>query len=79
MFSEGQRAAVRSAFILAGYSGPLMTLPVESEDERWFVLSSEDFERLHCPGDLDQVLTQLLGRKVGVFPLPEDSSPVPFE
>jgi hypothetical protein len=79
MFSPGQRAAVRSAFNLAGYRGPLRTLAVESEDERWFVLSSEDLERLHSPGDLAQVLTQLLGRKVGVLPFPDDSPTVPFE
>jgi hypothetical protein len=54
-------------------------LAVDSEDERWFVLSSEDLELLHSPGDLDQVLTQLLGRKVGVLPLKEDSPTVPFE
>lgn len=79
MFSPGQRAAVRSAFNIAGYRGPLRTLAVESEDERWFVLSSEDLERLRSPGDLDQVLTQLLGRKVGVLPLPNDSPTLPFE
>jgi hypothetical protein len=53
-------------------------LAVDSEDERWFVLSSEDLELLHSPGDLDQVLTQLLGRKVGVLPLPDDSPTVAF-
>lgn len=64
VFSVGQVAAVRAAFALAGYDGELLTLPVESEDERIFVVEQD---RLLDMGDarlLEQVLQQLLGRKV---------------
>jgi hypothetical protein len=35
-FSAGQRAAVASAFKLAGYEGELLVAPIASEDERAF-------------------------------------------
>jgi len=36
-FSVGQRAAVASAFKLAGYEGELLVAPIASEDERAFL------------------------------------------
>ncbi len=77
MFSTGQAEAVRAAFALAGFDGPLRTLPVESEDERIFVLDQED---LLAPSDvrlLEQVVSQLLSRKVWVVASIEDAT-VPF-
>lgn len=63
-FSIGEMAAARAAFSLAGFNEALRTLPVASEDERIFVI---DPDRLATMGDsrsLEQVLSQLLGRKV---------------
>ncbi len=68
MFSFGQVAAVKAVFELAGFTGELRTLRVDSEDERIFVL--EDQAILALTGDiraLEQVLQQLLGRKVWVI------------
>jgi hypothetical protein len=67
MFNVGQRAAVASAFRLAGYDGPLYTAPVTSGDERFFVLPADAFRTLHGVRDLTQVLTQLLRLKVAVL------------
>ncbi len=67
MINAGQQAAVTAAFTLAGYEGPLFTAPVDSEDERWFLLDTEAFRALRDVRALEQVLQQLLGRKVGVF------------
>ncbi len=78
MFNVGQVAAVRSAFALAGFEGPPKTLPVESEDERLFVLDPEDYAGLHHLRDLEQVLTQLLGRKCAVLSLRDGWSSRPF-
>lgn len=79
MFSVGQRTAVAGAFKLVGYEGPLLTAPVTSEDERAFLLETEAFTKLREVRVLEQVLQQVLGRKVFVV---ERSSrwgePVPF-
>ena len=67
MFNVGQVAAVRAAFSLAGYEDDLRTLPVDSGDERLFVVPPA---RVGAMGDLrslEQVLTQLLGLKVAVL------------
>jgi len=64
MFDIGQRAAVAGAFKLAGYEGPLRIAPVTSDDERFFLLEPEDLASLRDKRTLEQVLGQLLGRKV---------------
>lgn len=77
MFSVGQVAAVRAAFALAGFDGEIRTLPVDSEDERIFVLEQESLIAMDVLS-LEQVLTQLLGRKVWVLES-IDRPTVPFE
>jgi hypothetical protein len=66
MLSVGQVAAVHGAFSLAGYDGELRTLPVASEDERIFVLPQDQVLALRDVRTLEQVLQQLLGRKVWI-------------
>jgi hypothetical protein len=67
VFSLGQVAPVRAAFALAGFEGEIVTMPVESEDERMiFVVPHDDLLRMADSVFLEQVLTQLLGRKVWV-------------
>ena len=66
MFNVGQQAAVTAAFRLAGYDGPLHTLPIDGEDERGFLLEPAAFQALRGVRDLEQVLTQVLGRKVWI-------------
>jgi hypothetical protein len=65
-FSVGQRAATAAAFKLAGYQGELLVAPVTSEDERAFLLEPATFRALRDRVALEQILTQLLGRKVWV-------------
>jgi hypothetical protein len=80
VFNIGQRTAVAGAFSIAGYDGPLRTLPIDSEDERIFVLSESDLSRLRGVRILEQVLGQLLGRKVAIIAsLLGPSSTIPFE
>lgn len=75
MFSEGQRAAVRGAFELAGFGGDLETLPLESGDEVCFVLDQSDRQSLTCDlRVLEQVLQQILGRKVWVLESVDDAT-----
>jgi len=66
MLSVGQVTAVRGAFSLAGYEGDLRTLPVASEDERIFVLAQRDLLASRDIRTLEQVLQQILGRKVWI-------------
>lgn len=77
MFSEGQVTAVRGAFSLAGYDGDLRTLPIGSEDERIFVLAQETVLELRDVRTLEQVLQQILGRKVWIVSSIEDDT-IPF-
>lgn len=77
MFSTGQVAAVRGAFALAGYDGDLRTLPVASEDERVFVLTQPDVLALRDVRTLEQVLQQLLARKVWIVASIDDDT-IPF-
>ena len=77
MFSEGQVVAVRGAFSLAGVDGELRTLPVESEDERIFVLPQDDVLALRDVRTLEQVLQQVLGRKVWIL-TSVDEDTIPF-
>lgn len=77
MFSVGQAAAVRGAFSLAGYDGDLRTLPITSEDERIFVLSQSAVLALRDIRTLEQVLQQVLGRKVWIVDSIDDDT-VPF-
>lgn len=80
MFNVGQRTAVAGLFQLAGYEGPLFVAPVTSEDERVFLLDPGALSRLRDVRKLEQVLQQLLGRKVWVVERdPRWGEPVPFE
>jgi hypothetical protein len=76
MFDVGQRSAVRAAFRLAGYDGTLNTLPLDSGDELCFVLDQDEVLRLDVRS-LEQVLQQLLGRKVWIHASVDDKT-VPF-
>ena len=66
VFNIGQRTAVEGAFRLAGYIGPLVTAPVTSEDERAFLLEPAALGRPQDDRTLEQIVQQLLGRKVFV-------------
>lgn len=77
MFSVGQVTAVRGAFSLAGYDGDLRTLPITSEDERIFVLHQSAVLALRDIRTLEQVLQQVLGRKVWIVDSIDDDT-VPF-
>lgn len=80
MFDVGQRTAVAGAFKLAGYEGPLAVAPVASEDERAFLLNAEALRALRHVRTLEQVLGQLLGRKVIVVENNDQwGTPTPFE
>lgn len=78
MFNIGQRTAVIGAFSLAGYEGPLRTLPNISEDERIFVLGQADLNQISDVRTLEQIVGQLLGRKVAIIVSGSDSESVPF-
>lgn len=80
MFNIGQQTAVAGAFKLAGYRGLLVTAPVTSEDDRAFLLEPKALLSLRDIRTLEQVLQQLLGRKVFVAELSEVwGEAVPFE
>jgi hypothetical protein len=80
VLNVGQRTAVAGSFRLAGYDGPLMVGSVTSEDERVFLLDADALSRLRDVRTLEQVLQQLLGRKVWVVERePRWGKPVPFE
>lgn len=65
MVGKDQRSAVFAAFRLAGYGDNLYTLPVASDEERVFVLPpGTPLARLN---DLEQVLAQVLRRRVAVL------------
>lgn len=79
-FNVGQRAAVRAAFKLAGYEGNLLVAPITGEDERAFLLEPAAFRTLRDRDALEQVLTQLLGRKVWVAERTRQwGDPIPFQ
>jgi hypothetical protein len=79
-FSVGQRAATTAAFKLAGYEGELLVAPITSEDERAFLLEPAAFRALRDRVALEQILTQLLGRKVWVAERTTQwGKPIPFE
>jgi hypothetical protein len=80
VFNVGQRTAVEGAFKLAGYVGPLVTAPVTSEDERAFLMEPDAFRELRDVRTLEQIVQQLLGRKVFVVERSDVwGTPVPFE
>jgi hypothetical protein len=80
MFNIGQRSAVAAAFKLAGYEGDLEVAPIADETERAFLVGTEVYSRLRDRRALEQVLTQLLGRKVWVAERsPQWGEPIPFE
>jgi hypothetical protein len=79
-FSVGQHAATTAAFKLAGYEGDLLVAPIASEDERAFLLEPRAFRALRDRAALEQILTQLLGRKVWVAERTRQwGEPIPFE
>ena len=77
LFSEGHVTAVLGAFSLAGYDRELRTLPIASEGERIFVLSQDDVVALPDVRTWEQVLQQVLGRKVWIL-ASIDEDTVPF-
>lgn len=80
MFNVGQRTAVAGAFKLAGYEGDLVVAPITSGDERAFLLEPEAIRTLRDRGVLEQVLGQLLGRKVWIAERTGQwGEPIPFE
>jgi hypothetical protein len=80
VFNIGQQTAVTGAFKLAGYDGPLVTAPVTSEDERAFLLEPDVLASLRDVRTLEQILQQVLGRKVFVVERRDVwGTPVPFE
>lgn len=80
VFNVGQRAAAACAFRLAGYVGALEVAPITSGDERVFLLEPQAIRALRDKHVLEQVLSQLLGRKVWVAERTERwGQPVPFE
>jgi len=80
VFSIGQRIAVAGAFKPAGYDGPLVTAPVTSEDERAFLVERHVLRSVRDVRTLEQVLQQLLGRKVFVAEQSDAwGTPVPFD
>lgn len=80
MFNIGQRSAVEAAFKLAGYQGDLEVAPIADETERAFLVDAEVYGCLRDRRALEQVLTQLLGRKVWVAERsPQWGEAIPFE
>lgn len=80
VFNIGQQTAVAGTFKLAGYDGPLVTAPVTSEDERAFLLEADALRSLRDVRTLEQILKQLLGRKVFVVERSDAwGAPVPFK
>lgn len=65
-FNIGQITAVATAFRLAGYAGPLSVVSRLKGDERVFVLSTEVLEQLRDVRALEQVVGQVLSRKVRI-------------
>ena len=80
MSKIGQKTAGAGAFTLPGHGGPLLTAPVTSEDERAFVLEPDDPASLRHVRVIEQVLQQLLDRKVVIIARSDAwEEPVPFE
>ncbi len=80
MFNIGQRTAVAGAFRLAGYEGDLEVAPITSEDERAFLSEPQAIRPLRDRQVLEQVLGQLLGRKVWVAERTDQwREPIPFD
>ena len=65
-FNIGQTTAVATAFRLAGYTGPLSVASRLKGDETVFVLSTEALERVRDVRALEQLVSQLLSRKVWI-------------
>lgn len=63
-FNIGQTAAVETAFRLAGFNGPLDVAVAIKGDERLFVLPPGPYRRLRGRRELEQLVAQILGRKV---------------
>lgn len=65
-FNVGQTTAVATAFRLAGYGGPLYVVTRLKGDERVFILSPEALAELTDVRALEQLVGQLLSRKVWI-------------
>jgi hypothetical protein len=80
MFNIGQRSSVAAAFKLAGYQGDIAVARIVDDTERAFLVDTEAYGRLRDRRALEQVLTQLLGRKVWVAERSlQWGEPIPFE
>ncbi|GAB3597998.1 hypothetical protein GCM10027446_27140 [Angustibacter peucedani] len=67
MFTAGQRAGVVAAFELVGYTGQLRTAPLDSGEERLFVVPAGHVATHAQLRALEQVLTAVLRVKVWVL------------
>jgi hypothetical protein len=67
VFNAGQRAGAVAAFELVGYTGQLRTAPLDSGDERLFVVPHTAMPSGTRLRALEQVLSQVLLRKVWVL------------
>lgn len=65
-FHVGQTTAVATAFRLAGYAGPLSVVTRLKGDERVFILSPDALGQLREVRALEQLVGQLLSRKVWI-------------
>jgi hypothetical protein len=65
-FNVGQTTAVATAFRLAGYDGPLIVASEFKGDERVFVVSPEVRATLRDARGLEQLVGQILSRKVAI-------------
>ena len=65
-FNIGQTTAVATAFRLAGYEGPLYVATAIKGDERVFVVAPELLAVMHDVRGVEQLVGQLLSRKVAV-------------
>lgn len=80
VFNVGQRTAVIGAFKLAGYQGDLRVLPVDDETERIFVLPDDAVRALRHKETLEQIVQQILGRKVWIVAHTDGlPAPIAFE
>lgn len=80
VFTPTQRDEVRRAFDRLSFGGELVTAPVDSEDERVFLLARADLDRLGDVRALEEELQRILRRKVWVAQRTNQwGDPVPFQ
>lgn len=64
--TKEQHGAVKAAFSIAGYTGPLTVAANTTADERIFVLPPTAFDQISNWTDLTLILQRLLGTKVSI-------------